>query len=95
MRPMIDVTITECPRTSFTAALMVLNLNGMRLFAATLSSIRKDIQIVLIATKRIKRPKIACQAKASITNEPINGAKAGTVEKMIMTKEEMRAISRP
>ena len=47
---MIDVTITECPRTSFTAALMVLNLNGMRLFAGTLSSIRTAIQIVLIAT---------------------------------------------
>ena len=42
-----------------------------------------------------KEAKNRLQAKANITNEPINGANAGTVEKMIMTKEEMRAISRP
>jgi hypothetical protein len=56
---------------------------------------RNPVQVVLRAENITKITKIDCQAKIEINPAPSKGARAGTIEKMIMTKEEILAISRP
>ena len=43
----------------------------------------------------IKTIKIARQSNTEIIPAPSKGAKAGTIEKIIITNDEIRAISRP
>ena len=51
--------------------------------------------MVLRAENTIKITKIDCQAKIEINPAPSKWARAGTMEKIIITNEEIRAIWRP
>jgi hypothetical protein len=48
--------------------------------------------VVLRAENTMKITKIDCQAKIEINPAPSKGARAGTMEKIIITNEEIRAI---
>ena len=67
----------------------------MRRSIVTVSSIRIPTQRVLATTKIMNITKMARHSNMIITNEPNNGATAGTKAKTIIINDEIRAISRP
>ncbi len=95
MRVTIDTRTILIDIISKNAARKILIRNGTLISGFKGSVIRIFVQTVLISAKIMNTIKIARQSNSKIRPAPSKGATAGTIEKIIIINDVIRAISRP
>lgn len=91
----IEITTTRWLKSSATEARNAARRNGRRFSRGWVSGRRTISQIEAMLENSTKAQKMPRQLVASMITAPIEGASAGNRVNTIITKDMMRAISRP